>query len=229
MSDKTKQESSITVIEPRNGWFDIDFKDLWKYRDLILLFVKRNFVSQYKQTVLGPAWALIQPLLTTVVFTVVFGNLAGLGPSDDCPSFLFFMTGTVFWTFFANCITNTSTTFTANSAILGKVYFPRLVMPISTTITQFISFFIQLAMLVVFIIIYAFLGQVHPNLWILATPIILLQMACLGLGVGIIVSALTTKYRDLTMLVSFGVQLWMYATPVAYDMFKIIPEQFMGI
>ncbi len=216
-----------TVIVPRTGWFDIDLKDVWKYRDLIILFVKRNFISHYKQTILGPAWAIIQPLLTTVIFTVVFGNLAGLS-ADGVPSFLFYLSGTVAWSYFSACLTQTADTFTGNAGILGKVYFPRLVLPISTVITNLISFGIQFAMFVLFLIIYYIRGEVYPNSYVLMIPLLILQMAVLGLGTGIIVSALTTKYRDLKMLVGFGVQLWMYATPVAYDI-HIIPEKYMGL
>lgn len=216
-----------TIIVPKTGWFDIDLKDVWKYRDLIVLFVKRNFISHYKQTILGPAWAIIQPLLTTVIFTVVFGNLAGLS-ADGVPSFLFYLSGTVSWSYFSACLTQTADTFTGNAGILGKVYFPRLVLPISTVITNLISFGIQFVMLVFFLIIFFIRGEVHPNAYVFMIPLLILQMAVLGLGTGIIVSALTTKYRDLKMLVSFGVQLWMYATPVAYDI-HIIPEKYMGL
>lgn len=215
------------VIVPKTGWFDINLKELWKYRDLISLFVRRNFISNYKQTILGPAWAIIQPLLTTVIFTVVFGTLAGLA-ADGVPSFLFYMCGTVAWTYFSGCLTHTADTFIRYSSILGKVYFPRLVMPIATVLTNLIAFAIQFAMFLFFLIFYWIRGAVHPNVYALLFPLLVLQMAMLGLGTGIIISALTTRYRDLMMLVSFGVQLWMYGTPVAYDI-GIIPERFMGL
>lgn len=221
-----KQKFS-TVIVPKKGWFDINLKEVWAYRDLITLFVRRNFVSQYKQTILGPLWALIQPLLTTVVFTVVFGSLAGLA-AEGVPTFLFYLSGTVAWQYFSTCLTSTAGTFTGNAAILGKVYFPRIVMPISTVLTNLISFAIQFAMFLVFLAFYCINGQVQPNFLCLMLPLLILHMALLGLGTGIIISSLTTKYRDLTMLVGFGVQLWMYATPVAYDI-NIIPEQFMWL
>lgn len=214
-------------IVPKTGWFDINLKELWKYRDLISLFVKRNFISHYKQTVLGPAWAIIQPLLTTVIFTLVFGSMAGLA-ADGVPSFLFYMSGTVAWTYFSICLTQTADTFTGNAGILGKVYFPRLVMPISTILTNLISFSIQFAMFLCFLVFYGIRGEVHPTLYVLLFPLLLVQMAMLSLGCGIIISALTTKYRDLKMLVSFGVQLWMYGTPVAYDM-RIIPQKYMPL
>lgn len=220
---------SFTEIKPKRGLFEINFKEIWKYRDLIFLFVKRNFTSQYKQTVLGPAWAIIQPLLTTVVFTVVFGNIAGLAPGG-VPTFVFYMCGNILWQYFANSLTTTSTTFVANSAIFGKVYFPRLVLPISTVLTNLISFAIQFVFFMIFWAIYLIGGNtIHPNIYMLLLPLLLIEAALLSLGFGIIVSALTTKYRDLSMLVSFGVQLWMYATPVAYAIDGLIPEKWVGI
>lgn len=217
-----------TVIKPKRAWFDLNLKELFRYRDLIMLFVRRTFVSQYKQTILGPAWAVIQPLLTTVVLTVVFGNIAGLAPSG-VPTFAFYMCGSIAWGYFSSCLTATSHTFTANSAILGKVYFPRLVMPVSTVLSQLISFAVQFCFFLIFLFYYLITGaNVHPNWWVLLTPVILLHLALLSLGVGIIISALTTKYRDLAMVVGFGVQLWMYATPVAYDL-SMIPERFLGV
>ena len=222
------QQQFETVITPKRAWFDLNLKELLRYQDLIVLFVRRTFVSQYKQTVLGPAWAIIQPLLTTVVLTVVFGNIAGLAPAG-VPSFAFYLCGSIAWGYFSACLTATSTTFTSNAAILGKVYFPRLVMPISTVLSQLISFAVQFLFFLLFLIYYIATGaNVHPNGWILLTPVLLLHLALLSLGVGIIISALTTKYRDLAMVVSFGVQLWMYATPVAYDL-TLIPDQFLGL
>ena len=217
-----EEEKLSTVIVPKSGWFDIDVSEIWRYRDLIFLFVKRNFVILFKQTILGPAWAVIQPLLTTIVFTVVFGKLAGLS-AKGVPSFLFYLSGTVAWQYFSSALTQTSDTFVENAAILGKVYFPRIVMPISTVITNLINFFIQFGIFSVLIVVYALMGKIHPNIYVLMLPILILHMAMLGLGTGIIISAATTKYRDLRLLVSFGVQLWMYATPVAYDI-NIIPD-----
>ena len=213
--------TNLTIIRPRSGWFDLPIRELLRYRDLILLFVKRDFVSLYKQTILGPAWAVIQPFLTTIVFSLVFGTMAGLAP-DGVPSFLFYLSGTVVWTYFSNCLTRTSDTFIANASILGKVYFPRLVMPVSTVLSKLIDFAIQYAFLLVFLVIFLLTGaNVAPNRYVLLTPVLLVQLAMLSLGCGIIISAATTKYRDLRMLVSFGVQLWMYASPVAYDMFSM--------
>lgn len=217
-----------TVIEPKNKLLDLKLKEVWDYRDLVMLFVRRTFVAQYKQTILGPAWAIIQPLFTTVIFTFVFGNLAGLAPSG-VPTFIFYLCGSIAWTYFSGCLTATSTTFTANSSIMGKVYFPRLVMPISTVISQLIAFAIQSVFFIAFLIYYYVIGaDVHPNVYMLLTPVLILQLALLGLGFGIIISALTTKYRDLAMVVGFGTQIWMYLTPVAYDI-GIIPERLMDI
>lgn len=221
------EQKFTTVIVPKTKWFDFHLKEVLRYRDLIFLFVKRNFVSQYKQTILGPAWALIQPLLTTVVFTVVFGNIAGLA-AEGAPSFLFFMCGNIAWSYFSGCLTATANTFTGNSGVFGKVYFPRLVSPISTVLTNLISFAIQFFMFLVFLVIYWIRGEVQPTLYALMLPLLLLHMAMLSLGVGIIISSLTTKYRDLKMLVGFGVSLWMYGTPVAYDI-GIIPEKYMSL
>lgn len=207
-----------TVLVPKAKLLSFNIKELIRYKDLILLFVKRNFVAYYKQTVLGPAWAIIQPLLTTVVFTLIFGNVAGLA-ADGVPSFIFYFSGTILWTYFSSCLTATATTFVTNSAILGKVYFPRLVMPISTVMSNLISLGIQFIFFLGFYFYFLFTGQgIHPNGFILLTPLLIIQLAVLSLGFGIIISSLTTKYRDLAMLVGFGTQLWMYATPVAYDM-----------
>lgn len=224
----SENEKWLKVMKPKSGLFDIDLPELVKKKDLILLFVRREFVAKYKQTILGPAWAVIQPLLTTVVFTLIFGNIAGLS-SDQVPNFIFYLSGTVIWGFFSGCFTNTANTFVANREILSKVYFPRLVMPISTVLAQLISFFIQYVFMMAFIIYYYFIKtSVQPNLYIAMTPVLLLQMGILGLGFGVIISALTTKYRDLAMLINFGIQLWQYASPVAYDI-SIIPDRMMNV
>ena len=216
-----EEQNFTTIIKPKSGWFDINLKEVWDYRDLVFLFVRRNFVSKYKQTILGPAWAIIQPLLTTVVFTLVFGNIAGLAPGG-VPSFIFYLSGTILWTYFSGCLTQTANTFVSNAGTMGKVYYPRLVMPLSTVSSELISLSIQFSFMIAFLLYFLFTGQgVHPNWWILMTPLIVLQLALLAMGFGVIISALTTKYRDLAMLVSFGVQLWMYASPIAYDMYSI--------
>ena len=208
------------VVRGDDSAIRIDWKGLAGCKDLIFLFVRRTFVAQYKQTILGPAWAIIQPFFTTVVYSIFFGNIAGLGASG-VPNFIFYLSGTIVWTLFANCLIHTSDTFIANAGILGKVYFPRLVMPISTAISQFISFFIQYAFMLIFLVYYSVTkAGVSPNLYILITPLLLVQYALLGMGFGMIVSALTTKYRDLKMVVGFGMSLWSYCSPVAYDMFN---------
>lgn len=217
-----------TVITPHRGWLDWRLKQLWRYRDLISLFVWRDFVSVYKQTVLGPLWHVIQPLLTTITFTVVFGKLATL-PTNGVPPFLFYLAGTVGWSYFAYNINKTSSTFVGNSNLLGKVYFHRLAIPISIAISNLISFGIQLAILIISVCIFWMDGApVHPTGWVFCTPLFLLMLAGYGLGGGIIVSALTTRYRDLTNLVAFGVQLLMYATPVILPL-KAMPEKYRWI
>ena len=203
-----------TVISSKRRWFDINLKEVWRYRDLIWLFTKRSFILIYKQTILGPAWILLQPLLTTLIYTVIFGGIAGIS-TDGVPQLLFYMGGTAIWGFFASCINQTATTFTGNAAVFGKVYFPRLVTPIANVLTSGINFGVQLAMFLVFWLYYVVTGQVSPNyLGILLLPLVLLYLGALGLGFGVIISSMTTKYRDLTLLVTFGVQLWMYITPV---------------
>lgn len=214
------EQKWTTIVKSENKFFDMDIKGLKNCKDLILLFVRRTFVAKYKQTVLGPAWAIIQPFFTTVVYSVFFGNIAGLGASG-VPNFIFYLSGTIVWTLFSSCLSETSHTFTGNSAILGKVYFPRLVMPISTAISQFIGFFIQFAFMLCFLVYYMITDAgVAPNFYILMTPVLLIQLAVLGMGFGMIISSLTTKYRDLAMVVGFGVSLWSYCSPVAYDMFS---------
>jgi lipopolysaccharide transport system permease protein len=207
-----------THLEPKKGWFDINLKEVWRYRDLIWLFTKRSFVLRYKQTILGPAWVVLQPLMTTLVFTLVFGGIAGIS-TDGVPQVLFYMGGNAVWSFFAACLNGTATTFTGNSGVFGKVYFPRLVSPISTVLSSMVNFLIQLAMFLCFWAYYLITGQISPNyVGILMLPVIMVYLGLLGLGFGIIVSSMTTKYRDLAMLVGFGVSLWMYITPVVFPM-----------
>lgn len=225
----TQNESWDMVIEPQRGLLDLRINELWHYKDLIMLFVQRDFVSAYKQTILGPLWYLIQPLLTTITFTVIFGNIASL-PTDGLPQFLFYMSGTVVWSYFSSCLTKTSETFVQNANLFGKVYFPRLAVPVSILISNLITFLIQFAMVLAFVVYFVLRGapiQFHW-LWIGLSPVLMLMMAGLGLGSGIIVSSLTTKYRDLRFLVAFGVTLLMYATPVIYPV-SSIPERFQWI
>jgi lipopolysaccharide transport system permease protein len=217
-------ESWTKIIHPKRGLLDLRLRALWRARDLVMLFVKRDFISVYKQTILGPLWYLIQPLMTTIVFTIIFGNFAKL-PTDGLPQFLFYMSGTIVWSYFASCLTKTSDTFISNSGLFGKVYFPRLAVPVSILLSNLIAFAIQFGFFLIFMGYFALRGSVfHPNLWILLMPVLVLMMAGLGLGLGIIVSSLTTKYRDLRFLVQFGVQLLMYATPVIYPISSISPR-----
>ncbi len=213
------------IIEPRRNLFDLRLGELWRYRDLVMLFVRRDFVAAYKQTILGPLWYLIQPLLTTITFTIIFGQIADL-PTDGLPQFLFYMSGNVLWAYFADCLNKTSNTFVTNSSLFGKVYFPRLAVPVSILISNLITFAMQFVFFLLFVAYFALRGaEIRPNLWILAFPLLLLIMAGLGLGLGVLISALTTKYRDLRFLVSFGVSLLMYATPVIYPA-SAVPARF---
>ncbi|SDB68212.1 ABC transporter permease [Butyrivibrio sp. INlla16] len=221
-------EQFTTHIKAKTGWFDIDIKELLKYKDLIYLFFKRNYATRYKQTILGPMWLILNPLITVTLYAFIFGNLAGLS-TEGIPQFVFYLCSNALWTFFSSSLTQTSNTFTANAAIMGKVYFPRLVMPISSVITGMLDLVIQLGMLLVVMVGYAITGY-HFNLGptVLLAPVIIIQAGVLGLGCGIIIAALTTKYRDLVVLVGFGVQLWMYVTPVVYTV-GLIPEKYMPL
>jgi lipopolysaccharide transport system permease protein len=217
-------EQWTKIISPKRGWLDVGLSDLWGYRDLIGLFVKRDFVAFYKQTILGPLWFLLQPLFTTLVFTVIFGRIAQI-PTDGLPRVLFYMSGIVIWNYFADCLNKTSDTFISNANIFGKVYFPRLTVPISIVITNLITFAIQFLLFLSFLSFFYISGSdIRISFWVFLTPLLLLQMAALGLGLGILISSLTTRYRDLRYVVGFGVQLWMYATPIVYPMSQI-PEK----
>ncbi|MBI5847487.1 MAG: ABC transporter permease [Nitrospirae bacterium] len=223
-----QEEEWTKVISPKKGWFDLNLLNLWNYRDLIMLFVKRDFTAFYKQTILGPIWFLLQPLFTTIVFTVIFGRIAKIS-TDGLPQMLFYMSGIVVWNYFADCLNKTSDTFVSNAGIFGKVYFPRLTVPVSIVITNLITFSIQFSLFLVFWTYYYLNGAVvKASLWSLLTPLLLIQMAALGLGLGILISSLTTKYRDLRYVIGFGVQLWMYATPIVYPMSQI-PEKWHWI
>ena len=220
-----EEQKFKTVITSEHKLFDLHIKETFSYRDLIFLFVKRDFTSKYKQTVLGPLWAIIQPLLTTVVFTIIFGNLAGLTTADvvgefTIPGFLFYMSGNICWSYFSATTTATANTFIGNRATMGKVYYPRLVTPIATAFSNLISFGIQFTMFIVIWIVYIIIGgtSIVIGFNLLFIPLIIIQMMILSTGLGIIISSMTTKYRDLNMLVGFGLQLWHYATPVAYGL-----------
>jgi lipopolysaccharide transport system permease protein len=220
MSTDKKTEKWDLVIEPQTSLFTLKLGDVWRYRDLLLLLVKRDFISFYKQTILGPLWFFLQPAMTTVIFTFVFGGLANIS-TDGLPGPLFYMTGLVAWNYFAECITKTSTVFKDNVNILGKVYFPRLIMPLSIVVSNLVKFGVQVLLLVIVFLYYKLFRQeisVQPNAYILLAPVVIIMMAALGLGLGMIISAMTTKYRDLAFLVTFGVQLLMYATTVIYPL-----------
>jgi lipopolysaccharide transport system permease protein len=204
------------TITPKRSFFDFRFRELWHYRNLVSLFVRRDFVSVYKQTILGPLWYFIQPLLTTIVFTVIFSRIAGLS-TDGLPPILFYLAGITAWNFFSKCITGTSNTFANNAQLFGKVYFPRIAVPISSVISNFFTFLLQVLFLLIFIVIYYFKGvPVHFSSFMLLLPVVIIGLALTGMGLGLIISSLTTKYRDLQFLVVFGVQLFMYATPIIY-------------
>lgn len=226
---------NMTHISAKHKWFDLHLRETLQYRDLIFLFVKRNFTAQYKQTILGPLWAIIQPLLTTVVFTIVFGNLAGLTTADITgeymiPAFLFYMIGNVCWNYFATTLNATSNVFIVNRGTMGKVYYPRLVAPIATALSGLISFGIQFVMFVAFWLFYLIKGgtSIRVSLWLLMVPLLILQMIVLAVGFGIIISSVTTKYRDLAMLVSFGLELWRYGCPIAYGL-QLVPHKYLGL
>jgi len=228
LSGNSLDEDWDLIIRPKRPWWDLRLRQIWRYRDLILLFVRRDFVAYYKQTVLGPFWYLIQPVMTTLIFTVIFGQVASL-PTDGLPQFLFYLAGTVIWSYFSSCLSLTSDTFIANQGIFGKVYFPRLVVPISILISKLISFSIQFLLFLSFVGLFYIQGaDISITPYALLLPVLLFLMAGLSLGFGIIVSSLTTKYRDLRFLINFGVQLWMYITPVIYPV-SAFPERWRWI
>ncbi|WP_294225281.1 ABC transporter permease [Chryseobacterium sp. sg2396] len=203
------------TIETQHSLFDLKLKEVWQYKDLVYMFVKRDFVSSFKQTILGPIWFFINPILTTIVYLVVFGKIANL-PTDGAPPLLFYLAGVTLWNYFSSCLLGTSSTFVGNAGIFGKVYFPRLVTPLSIVISNLMRFGVQFLLFIIGWLYYFSKGEVHPNIWVLATPFLILLMAVFALGVGMIFSSLTTKYKDLNMLLGFGVSLYMYATPVIY-------------
>jgi lipopolysaccharide transport system permease protein len=214
----------VTVIEPPKSIFELRLREVWAYRDLLYLLVRRDFVAQYKQTILGPAWHVIQPLFTTIIFTIIFGRLAKI-PTDGVPPFLFFMAGTTLWAYFSGVLTATANTFIDNANIFGKVYFPRLVMPLSTLLSKLIGFAIQFVFFLAFLAFFWFRGAgVEPNGAVLLLPLLVMMMALYALALGIIISALTTRYRDLVVVLTFGVQLYMYVTPIVYPA-STIPEE----
>ena len=224
-TNPTNQNSWDVVIKPVHGWYNINFKEIIQYWGLILLFVRRDFVVFYKQTVLGPLWYIIQPLFNTLVFTLIFGKVAKI-PTDGIPPFIFYLSGTVVWSYFALCLNQNGRIFVANAGLFGKVYFPRITVPISTAITALFQFFIQfMIFLFFFLYFWQSTADIKPNIYVLTLPLILLHMAVFSVGVGLIISAATAKYRDLTFAMGFLVQLWMYLTPVVYPLSEV-PDRF---
>jgi lipopolysaccharide transport system permease protein len=221
MSEILKEEQWTEIIQPKTSLLDLKLDELWRYRDLVLMFVRRDFVANYKQTILGPLWFFIQPLLTTIMFVFIFGRVAGLS-TDGLPMMAFYLAGITIWNYFSESFTKTASVFRDNAQIFGKVYFPRLTMPVSIVISNLVRFLIQFALFLAVWGYYLFTTDfIHPNLYVLLTPLLLGMMALLALGFGMIFSALTTKYRDLVFLLTFGIQLLMYATPVIYPLSSI--------
>ena len=223
----TTAEQWDSVIESKHSLFDINLKELWHYRDLLVLFVRRDFVTVYKQTILGPLWFFIQPLLTTITFTIIFGNVAQLS-TDGAPKVVFYMAGITLWNYFSTCLTTVSGVFNANAGIFGKVYFPRLIMPLTIVISNLMKFVVQFLLFVCFVGYFTLQNQIHPNSWILLTPFIIILMALISMGIGLILSSMTTKYKDLNQLIGFGVQLFMYATPVIYPS-SSVPQNYQWV
>lgn len=214
-------EKYHTHITSKRKWFELNLKEVWRYRDLIVLFTKRSFAITYKQTILGPAWIFLNPLISSLIYAFVFGGIAGIG-TDGIPTILFYLCSNAVWILFSTCLTQNATTFTGNAAVFGKVYFPRLSMPLSNVLSSIIQFGIQMLLVLGFMVFYLIKGQVHPHweAWVLL-PFVLVHLGILGLSVGIIISSWTTKYRDLSVLVTFGVSLWMYITPVVYPISSV--------
>jgi len=229
MSQTKENENWTTIIKPRNKLFEVNLKEIWDYRDLLTLFVKRTIAVQYKQTVLGPLWWIIQPAFTVFMYMVVFGGIAGI-PTDGIPQPLFYLGGIAMWQYFSDCLTKTSNTFVTNSGIFGKVYFPRLIMPLSVAISNLVRFGIQLGLFVLVYIYYVIVGEApSPNWYLLLFPLLVVMMAGLALGFGIIISSMTTKYRDLQILFSFFISLWMYATPIVYPLSQVAGKEKFGL
>jgi lipopolysaccharide transport system permease protein len=215
-------------IKSENSLLSVNLKEVWHYRDLLLMLVKKDFITFYKQTILGPIWFFIQPLLTVAIYVVLFGKLAKLS-TDGLPQIAFYLAGITIWNYFSEALTKTSTVFKDNAAMFGKVYFPRLIMPLSIVFSGLMKFAIQFGLFVLVVLYYTFITHaIHPNIWVLATPFLILLMAAFALGIGMIFSSLTNKYKDLTFLLSFGIQLFMYATPVVYPM-STIPQKYKAI
>lgn len=216
------EEKWTTIIEPKKKLFQLNLNEVWKYKDLIILFVKRDFKTLYKQTILGPMWILITPLLTTLTQMLVFGGIAGLS-TDGTPQFVFYMAGNALWLYFSTCLNKTSNTFIGNAAVFGKVYFPRLVTPISIVISGLITFGVQFLIFLIADFYFVSMGVIHINMYVMLVPFLIIQLAMLSMGCGIIISSLTTKYRDLAVLVTFGLQLWMYGSAIIFPVSALSP------
>lgn len=224
MKNNSVTEDWDLIIKGHTSLFDVRFREVWHYRDLLFLFVKRDFVTVYMQTILGPLWFFIQPLLTTITFTIIFGNIAQLS-TDGAPKIIFYMAGITLWNYFSNCLTSVAGVFTANASIFGKVYFPRLIMPLTVVISNLMKFGVQFLLFLCFVTYFVLQGQIHPNAYILLMPLIILLMALIAMGIGLVLTAMTAKYKDLNQLITFGVQLFMYITPVIYPS-SSIPENY---
>ncbi len=219
------QTEDSYIIDSKNSLFSVNLKEVWRYRDLLQMLVKRDFVTFYKQTILGPIWFVVQPMLTTLIYVILFGNIAKLS-TDGAPQILFYLSGITIWNYFSESLTKTSTVFTANANLFGKVYFPRLIMPLSIVVSALMKFAVQLVLfLIIWLYFVFFTNTIHPNWWIIITPFLVVLMALFALGVGMIFSSMTTKYKDLSFLLSFGIQLFMYITPVVYPV-SAIPEKY---
>ena len=226
---QNKQENWTTVIKPRNSLFEVNLKEVWDYRDLLTLFVKRDIITSYKQTILGPLWWIIQPAMTVIMYMVVFGGIAGI-PTDGIPQPLFYLSGVCMWQYFSSCLNSTSSTFTGNAGIFGKVYFPRLIMPLEKVISNLVRFGIQLGLFIIVYVFYTIKGVApHPNWYLLLFPLLVVMLAGLALGFGILISSMTTKYRDLSILFGFIMQLWMYGTPIVYPLSQVKGKMAAGI
>lgn len=224
---KEDQNNWDSVIESKHSLLDVNLKEIWNYRDLLVLFIKRDFITVYKQTILGPLWFFIQPLLTTITFTIIFGNIAQIS-TDGAPKVVFYMAGITLWNYFSSCLSSVSSVFNANAGIFGKVYFPRLIMPLTIVVSNLLKFGVQFLLFIAFVLYFVFQDLIAPNVSILLTPIIILLMAVIAMGIGLILSSMTTKYKDLSQLITFGVSLLMYATPVIYPS-SSVPENYAWV
>lgn len=222
------QESAVgewtEVIVPRDNLFKLNLEEVWRYRDLLLMLVHRDFVTYFKQTILGPIWFFVSPIMTTVIYVIVFGNIADIS-TDGVPQIAFYLAGVTLWNYFSSCLNDTATVFSKNASMLGKVYFPRLIMPLSIVVSKLMQFGVQIALFIVVVVYFWIIGDIRPNIWVLFSPILIAMLALLSLGLGMIFSSLTVKYRDMVQLLAFGVSLFMYITPVVYPV-STIPEKY---